>query len=690
MELRQLPVLALRTVRRLPLTVGLVVACPLVSLLVMLVHGRSAVAYGLPAALEGHWWTFGIGALVVPTMALAPLLAGLVALAVGPLESRVGTRRTAYVVAVTHLAGTAGAAAVLQVGRLLPWPWAHGLAQLGDVGPSAAGVGALAVLATTLRRPLRHTLLTAASAYLVVMLVCSGRLWDLEHLIAFGAGLLLAPYVTGRTTAPGHPTSRLGLLRRLAALLVVTGAVAAVVQVWFPGYGGPLGHGPADTSGGLPAALALLLLAPAFVLGDGLRRGARWAWPAATSAALAGLLLALPMGWTAGTLVCLAATLALALLHRRTVRSGKAPVVASVDVRARLLRDGGGTLGWQHTWAGSETWTSPDGEVLICFRRSAGVAIVVGDPVGPRFRWYAASRTFVEHCRTQGLVPAWYAVTDTFLRETGLEEQSFRVGEDARIELAGLELRGKAWQDVRTARNHAARDGIVVLRLDPTSPDGDLLGQVREISSAWADDKPLPEMCFTLGGVRESLDPDVRTYVAVDTENVVHGVVSWLPVHRDGRVVGWTLDLMRRRSTGFRPVMELLIAESLLAFRDEGYESASLSVAPLARADGPRGTVERLLDASSATLEPLYGFGSLLAFKRKFSPELRPVHLAYESGIDLPRIAVAVGRAYLPHVTPREAWTAVRTVLVARRTEEPRPVVAPRAIEPRLSPVAGA
>ena len=89
-----------------------------------------------------------------------------------------------------------------------------------------------------------------------------------------------------------------------------------------------------------------------------------------------------------------------------------------------------------------------------------------------------------------------------------------------------------------------------VLHLHESSPD--LLEQVRKISEAWVEEKPLPEMGFTLGGMTEALDPQVRTHVAVDAGGRVHGVTSWMPVHRDGRVVGWTLDLMRRRHDGFR------------------------------------------------------------------------------------------------------------------------------------------
>ena len=330
--------------------------------------------------------------------------------------------------------------------------------------------------------------------------------------------------------------------------------------------------------------------------------------------------------------------------------------------KRRVTTHGAGSLGWQNTWSGSQSWVTGDGAVALTYRAGSGIAIVVGDPVGPRACWAEAIEGFREFCEQEGLTPAWYAVGDEFVAASACHGWSaLQIGEDTVIALAALEFKGRSWQDVRTARNRAAKEGITmqVLHLHETSPE--LLQQVREISEEWVQEKPLPEMGFTLGGLTEALDPQVRTHVAVDAAGRVHGVTSWMPVHRDGRVVGWTLDLMRRRSDGFRPVMEFLIAESAMTFKDEGFESVSLSVAPLARHEqGSEGALDRVLDTASRALEPTYGFRSLLGFKAKFDPTFRPVHLVYASGLDLPRISLAIGRAYLPGPDGRAAGTPRR------------------------------
>ena len=128
------------------------------------------------------------------------------------------------------------------------------------------------------------------------------------------------------------------------------------------------------------------------------------------------------------------------------------------------------------------------------------------------------------------------------------------------------------------------------------------------------------------------------------------GVTSWLPVYGpDGRVHGWTLDLMRRRPDGFRAVVEYLIASACKDFQAEGARFLSLSGAPLARTrdEESQPALDRLLDHLGALLEPYYGFRSLHAFKAKFQPRREPLYLAYRDEADLPRIGLALGRAYL-------------------------------------------
>ena len=96
----------------------------------------------------------------------------------------------------------------------------------------------------------------------------------------------------------------------------------------------------------------------------------------------------------------------------------------------------------------------------------------------------------------------------------------------------------------------------------------------------------------------------------------------------------------------------------------------SLSGAPLARLDrGERpDALQRLLDQISRGLESVYGFRSLLAFKAKFQPEFRPLHLTYPDPAALPAIGTAIARAHLPDLDAATALTLVRKLMRTRPT----------------------
>jgi lysylphosphatidylglycerol synthetase-like protein (DUF2156 family) len=270
---------------------------------------------------------------------------------------------------------------------------------------------------------------------------------------------------------------------------------------------------------------------------------------------------------------------------------------------------------------------------------------------------------FAEHCDRRGLVPAWFSVSAETAANAGTHR--VQVAEDTLVDLPGLEFRGKKWQDVRTARNRATKDGIHFRMVTLADESPAIIRQVRAVSAGWLKSKHTPELGFTLGGVTEAMDPRVRVGIAVDEHGTVHGVTSWLPVLDDnGKPRGWTLDMMRRKADGFRPVVEFMIAEACLTFQAEGAVLVSLSGAPLVRSDkGKVGVVQRMLDAMGKLMEPLYGFGSLHAFKAKFQPRREPLYLVYRRTGDLPRIGAAVVAAYLAKPASAQRRQPVPNVL---------------------------
>jgi lysylphosphatidylglycerol synthetase-like protein (DUF2156 family) len=361
----------------------------------------------------------------------------------------------------------------------------------------------------------------------------------------------------------------------------------------------------------------------------------------------------------------------------------------AVRARALVARHGEGALAYMTTWIGNRWWFTADGGTVVAFRVIGRVALTTGNPVGPAEGLVAAVTEFDDWCHEQGWIPCWYSVTDEVL-DALPSTCRVQVAAETWLPLADLAFVGKRWQDVRTALNRAARDGISTQWLHWSTAPLALREQLTRASEEWLAAKGLPEMGFTLGGLDELADPAVRALVAQDASGAVLGVTSWLPARRDDVPVGWTLDLMRRTPGCPGGVMELLIATAALAFQEEGAEFMSLSGAPLAipgsrqEADG----LDRLLQATGRLMEPIYGFRSLMAFKAKFQPRHRALWLVYPDTADLPRIAAAVSKAYLPHLSLQQAARLAGALLSARRRGQavgpvPRTTAGASALVPR-------
>src|SRR5690606_40052201 len=96
-----------------------------------------------------------------------------------------------------------------------------------------------------------------------------------------------------------------------------------------------------------------------------------------------------------------------------------------------------------------------------------------------------------------------------------------------------------------------------------------------------------------------------------------------------------------------------------LPISNEGYQFVSLSGAPLVRpADLEAGPVNQVLEQIGGLIEPLYGFKSLHRFKQKFNPRHESLYLLFRDEGDLPRIGIAITRAYLPDASLHDLVTS--------------------------------
>ncbi|HEY5882615.1 MAG TPA: DUF2156 domain-containing protein [Nakamurella sp.] len=688
----------LRLIRRLPFTTGYVV----VTLVLAVVLGTlwetiedksfyGDVAFGLPAFADGRWLTLIWGMFFALDPFYYVYVAGAFALITGFSEWRLGTARTVVICLAYQWGAVLLTALFFLVFRGTGWEWVQERASETDVGLSAGMLAAASVASATVRPPWRLRMRLAIWGYVLFSVLFVGQMADAEHFVAVVLSMPLSTRLAGPNALRARALPTRHELRLLAAIGILVIATLTLLANFLPDRLTPFG--PTDDT---PESWWFLIIELALFLlvANGLRRGYRWAWwvtvvlcslvilLAALVVAVAILLLLVPDTGDMDIDGGLPAFLAQALLFLaylilliagrgafRVPRRSKrrlASGTSHADTAKELLRRcGGDTISWMTTWPENRHMITADGQGYLAFRKHAGVAVALGDPVGPPGSTAGIIGDFIAMCDKAALVPYVFSCGRETTRVTdALGWSSAQVAEDNLIDLPTLEFKGKKWQDVRTALNKAPKEGVTFRMVTLADEPWSMVRQVEELSQQWLGDKELPEMGFTLGGVTEALDREVKVGLAVDADGKLHGVTSWMPVFGpDGHVRGWTLDLMRRADGSFRATMEFLIASSCQWFKQDGAEFVSLSGAPLARSADETGgetPVEKFLDTLGEQLEPVYGFRSLHAFKGKFQPRFSPMYMAFRDEGDLPRIGIAITRAYLPTAGLRDMISVVK------------------------------
>lgn len=705
------PSRVLTVLRRTPLTIAFVVVLLVIGIATDTLWSPASaqpwferVATGLPAFADGRWWSVFTSPFFIDRpivfLTLMPLVIG----GIGWAEWKFGWLRTLGLFWAGHIVGVLGAAAVVALVSQTGWHWAVRLAGAYDVGPSCGAFTALVFAIATLPSPWRLRARIAVVVWVGVSVLYLGQLFDLEHAVAMVAALAVSGTLPAFRHPAGRPSEREWRLIALAGLVVV-GAVQ-ILDLVVP-YDGPLGRNqPVASLIDVATDLIIILL-----VANGIRQGYRLAWivtlvlgaynlltsvfaflavPLLVQVGLLdrpsdviGLVVAPTVFWAALMLVLIIGRGAFRVPLRRSKRIPNAEQIDRDELIARLRRFGGGTISWMTTWepnrriaVGGRDTDGPGGgsgsaglNGAAAYQAHAGVAIMLGDPITAAEDHAAALEQFTSATQRAGLIPCVFSASEAVAAARPEGWRAVVVAEDTIVDLQDLEFSGKRWAAARTAINRAEREGIEFRMVRLAEQPWNVLAQVRAISEQWAGDKGLPEMRFTLGTVEEALDPEAWVGLAVDAEGNLHGVTSWLPVYGaavpqkgdgasgsgDPRIVGWTLDLMRRRDGGFGPVMEFLIASSAKHFSNEGYQFVSLSGAPLVRpADLEAGPVDQVLEQIGGLIEPLYGFKSLHRFKQKFNPRHESLYLLFRDEGDLPRIGIAITKAYLPDATLRD------------------------------------
>lgn len=302
-----------------------------------------------------------------------------------------------------------------------------------------------------------------------------------------------------------------------------------------------------------------------------------------------------------------------------------------------------------------------DGESFIGYTVVGSTAVALSDPIGPPGQAAAMFAQFVRHCERHGWTLAFHQLTPAgaaAAERAGL--RTLKIGEEAIVDVRSWDLDAPNHKSLRSAVRRIERAGLSLVELAQPLSDEDV-AQLGEVSDSWMSSDDHRERTFTLG----RFDPDYLRSTRVlalrdETTQRIAAFVNIIPSYRSD--IG-NFDLMRRRPDSPNGTMDYLFVKLIELFRGEGFTGMTLGFAPLSNITGDQ--------LSARALRTLYqrggkafNFQGLRAFKDKWSPSWEPRSLAYQTGADLPVVALAISRA---GELNRHHTTAGRAVSVVRR-----------------------
>ena len=283
---------------------------------------------------------------------------------------------------------------------------------------------------------------------------------------------------------------------------------------------------------------------------------------------------------------------------------------------------------------------SPGGSV-VPYVVKAGVAVSLGDPIGPEADARSTIAAFARFCESEGWATAFYQVLPDALdayRVAGFK--TLCIGEEGIVRTATFAVAGNVPRALRSAIHRIERLGYRAEVLEPPLADG-TMRELRSISDEWLTLKRGQEKRFSLGWFDDAYIRNAPVMVVCGPGERILAFANLVPEYRRNEL---TIDLMRHRAEMARGGMEFLFTQLILWARDHGYDSFSLGLCALAgvgehHEDPP---AERAMHFVFEHVQRFYSFKGLHAFKSKFGPEWSPRYLVYPGERDLPKVMAAL------------------------------------------------
>ena len=321
---------------------------------------------------------------------------------------------------------------------------------------------------------------------------------------------------------------------------------------------------------------------------------------------------------------------------------------------SRLIEvHGRSNLDFFKVWPEKSIFFGPAGEAFLAYGVGAGMAVVLGDPVGREDEIPSVVRVFSAECHRNDWALAFYQTLPDFLpiyRRLGFRR--LKIGDEAIVDLRTFSLDGPARKSLRTGLRKIEAAGVRYEHYDPPISTA-LLDELHAVSDEWLRLPGRRERHFALGHFDRDYMRTTPVAVARAADGRMLAFVNTLVSSRADFGAGSarrpseaTGDLMRRRTEAPNGVMDYLFLRTFLLYQQRGIERFSLGMAPMAgfAPSENASPEERAVHAFFQQLGFMFSFRGIKVYKAKFATSWEPRYVVYRHVLDLPRIAFALMR----------------------------------------------
>lgn len=282
-------------------------------------------------------------------------------------------------------------------------------------------------------------------------------------------------------------------------------------------------------------------------------------------------------------------------------------------------------------------------ECLITYSVGAGVAVTLGDPVGPPERLAETIQEFKQFCEENGWAVAWHQTLPNLLplyRNAGFRR--LKIGDDAIVDLSAFSLENGAMKRFRQRIAQLEKHSIRFRNYEAPLSD-ELIERLREVSNEWLRIPGKRERRFTLGRFDAEYVRTTPVFVAEDKDGRIVAFVNVISSYRPGET---SVDLMRHRMNAPNGIMDCLFVKLFLLCKQRGLTRFNLGMAPMSgfqEREHPT-TAEKAVHSCFQHMNFLFSFRGLKQYKAKFADYWEPRYVVYRSVMDLPKFGLALSR----------------------------------------------